>query len=390
MKISVVIAAYNRIENLERILSAWLELTNDVYLADCSNQFETSLPITHVRFNPDPGNRSRHAVALLTKGDFVIKADDDVFPKKGIIEDFIRAQQQVGPGIFGIHGRVFQGKNYYKNTKVYQSILVKEPTPVDFVGIITFSPREFLAFDLKGCLTPIEDLFWQMRAFPAVEKWVIPSKNFEKLPESKHDCLFHNPEAREIRERFYQEYYLKNYSRGLSADAYSDYYKSHKIWKNLTHPRHRRRFRDIAAELRGSRFIDIGCVYGHSTSYLKANKAGDWSGLDFSLSAIKQARALFSDIRFYYSPDFNLKPVCGQFDSVVCSEVLEHVEEDRILAQSLLEITKQRAIVTVPSRIVDDPGHIRQYDEHSLAALFPDSNLRIRKDMNFYFMVINK
>jgi len=211
-KVSVVIVTYRRIANLEKIISAWLNETSDVWLCDSSGKFKANLPINYVRFSPDPGNRARHSIALLTDGDYVIKADDDLLPKPGLINDFIKNWNQNKNGILGLHGRKFKGENYYKNTQAYVADKVNKATEVDFVGICTFTSRSNLAFDLKGCESPIEDLFWQMKFFPHIKKWVIPSKHFKKLPESNDkECLFYNPEARKIRENFYRKYYRMNY-----------------------------------------------------------------------------------------------------------------------------------------------------------------------------------
>ena len=215
METSVVIVAYRRYETLEPILKAWLSETPDVWLCDCGEGYETILPINIIRFTPDPGNRSRHAIATLTSGDFVIKADDDLLPEKGFIADLRKGLIEAGSnGMCGVIGRKFNGESYYNNTTFYASSKVKEIQEVDFVGVTTFSPRAFLAFDLKGCLSPIEDLFWQMKAFPRVPKYVIPTEKYQNLKiASDKDCLFHDKEARILRETFYREYYLKNYKK---------------------------------------------------------------------------------------------------------------------------------------------------------------------------------
>ena len=208
--VSVVISTYRRLENLEPILEAWLAQTRDVWLADSSGKFETSLPINHVRFSPDPGNKTRHAVSLLTDGDCVIKADDDVIPKPGLIEAFLEHSHL--KGVLGLMGRMFLGDKYYGKTKVFRARELAQVQRVDMVGILTFTPRRFLPFDLRGCNTPIEDLFWHMKAFPRVPKYVIPTDKYDQLPESNDKgCLFKSKAARKERERFYQKYYKENY-----------------------------------------------------------------------------------------------------------------------------------------------------------------------------------
>ena len=214
---SVVISTYDnsRLPHLHDVIEAWLEQTNEVILCDCSDgKFHTTLPIIHVQFNKDLGNKTRHALSLLTSNDFVIKADDDVLPRPGLIQDLHEGWLEVGGGIVGLLGRTFEGVHYTGQTTSYRANFVVDPVRVDFVGITTFSPRNYLAFDLKGCLNPIEDLFWQMKHFPDVPKWVVPSVNFKLLPESENpgEALYLNTRAQKIRQNFYEEYYLKNYT----------------------------------------------------------------------------------------------------------------------------------------------------------------------------------
>jgi len=214
MDISVVVVTYRRLKSLEAILAAWLKETPDVWLCDCSREgFKTKLPVNIIHASPDPGNRLRHAVALLTKGRLVIKADDDVMPRAGIAKDFIRCQEITGPAIMGIHGRTFHGKGYYMNTKLYGSKQLKDkPLKVDFVGVITCAPRAYLAFDLNGCNSNIEDLFWQMRCFPKAPKYIIPTDKFHHLAESKDaGRLCATPKDRHERGHFYTNWYNKNY-----------------------------------------------------------------------------------------------------------------------------------------------------------------------------------
>ena len=93
---SVVIVSYRRVDTLESVLQAWLNQVDEVFLCDCSGKFETNLPITHIKFHPDPGNKVMHAMALLTQGDFVILADDDILPKVGFAEDLYNGYKSSG------------------------------------------------------------------------------------------------------------------------------------------------------------------------------------------------------------------------------------------------------------------------------------------------------
>jgi hypothetical protein len=214
MGVSVVVVTYRRLETLNGILAAWLLETEDVWLADCSpSGFKTDLPITHVRFNRDVGSAARHAAALLTSGELVIKADDDLMPGRGLAKDFERAHAAHPGAILGLIGRRFHGPQYYGGTEFFRSSKVATDTEVDFVGVCTATPRCYLAFDLRGCVSPIEDLFWQCGAFPAASKIVVATTRYDNLKEANDKgCLFKSNAARAIRQGYYAQLWENQYA----------------------------------------------------------------------------------------------------------------------------------------------------------------------------------
>lgn len=115
-------------------------------------------------------------------------------------------------GIVGLIGRKFHGQSYYQNTDFHRANALLEPVEVDFCSH-AMTPRTFIGFDLVGCHNSVEDLYWNMKVFPEVDKWVIPTNKYENLPEaSDGHCLFHNEEARLEREQFYKKYYMLYYA----------------------------------------------------------------------------------------------------------------------------------------------------------------------------------
>jgi len=161
-----------------------------------------------------------------------------------------------------------------------------------------------------------------------------------------------------------------------------------KTWKNLALKHHQRRFVNIAAYLKGETFADVGCAFGHSTHYLKERTGGEWTGIEFDEAATIKARGLFPDIDFKYVPDTGKLCELPKFDGVVCSEVIEHVEHDQRLIDSLVAITGKTLVITTPNIEVNDPGHLRVYDEAILRALFERyGEIEINKVHKFFYVI---
>jgi len=178
-------------------------------------------------------------------------------------------------------------------------------------------------------------------------------------------------------------------SKEMTAKDYIEkHWIKNKIWTHLEYPRHQDRLKTCVSYLDGEKFIDIGCALGHSTNILKKFRPGTWSGLDFWQKAISQARELFPKIHFYYSNDFNLLPICGQHDGVVCSEVIEHVADDQALVNGLIDITKNVLVMTTPCISVNDPGHLRVYTEETLGKLFTGQDFKIIKTPKFFYVIM--
>jgi len=151
----------------------------------------------------------------LTKGDIVVKADDDIMPLPNLVDDFLHWHKQLGDCITGIHGRIFEGLDYYRDTIMYAAHKQKAPKRVDFLGIITCSVRRFLAMDLRDCESPIEDLYWHNHTFPEVPKYVIPTNQFNNhLPEARDTGrLCAGGEERKLRREYYTKIYLEKYKK---------------------------------------------------------------------------------------------------------------------------------------------------------------------------------
>lgn len=159
----------------------------------------------------------------------------------------------------------------------------------------------------------------------------------------------------------------------LSAEEYIvSHWQPRSVWTHLSRRKHRRRLRACAVRMEGETFADVGCAFGHSTQIMSQHHPGDWTGIDFSKTAIGEAVKEFGNThRFAYCAgvDELLEHPCS-YDGVVCSEVMEHVEDDEALVAGLSWITNKVLVVTTPCVEVGDPGHLRLYTEEMLRDLF--------------------
>lgn len=159
----------------------------------------------------------------------------------------------------------------------------------------------------------------------------------------------------------------------MNAEDYLKLWEKHQVWKGLKSAKHQERFRRITSFLRGKTFVDVGCGFGHSTYHMKKMIGGEWIGVDFGKRAVEQARINFPDIDFLYLSDIDRIKTLPTFDSVVCSEVIEHVEDDQLLIDSLIAITGKTLVITTPSKKVKSEGHLRLYTVEMLFELFKDN-----------------
>lgn len=114
---------------------------------------------------------------------------------------------------------------------------------------------------------------------------------------------------------------------------------------------------------------DFGCGAGDAFPvYRHAFPSSTLVGVDFAADGIELATQRYGGIARFVCGDIASVPVV---DVIVCSNVIEHIEDDVGLARRLLERCA-RLLVIVPYRernLISE--HLRSYDEHSFDALSP-------------------
>lgn len=120
----------------------------------------------------------------------------------------------------------------------------------------------------------------------------------------------------------------------------------------------------------GVKILDVGCGEGWVSELLVKNGC-QVTGIDYSSKAIKKASKLPG--RYLQVDLYNYKPT-EEFDWVVCSEVLEHLDDDQIALKLMYSWLKPggRLLLSVPTFMDLTPrlkmigGHRRHYRPEQL------------------------
>lgn len=102
--------------------------------------------------------------------------------------------------------------------------------------------------------------------------------------------------------------------------------------------------------------LEIGCGPGQLACYLEDRGYSRYHGIDFSETAIDIARTVCKlpvRVADAFAPDV----LESDYDVVVCTEVLEHIQNDRELVQKIRHGTV--CFLSIP--IFDDPSHVRWF-----------------------------
>lgn len=97
----------------------------------------------------------------------------------------------------------------------------------------------------------------------------------------------------------------------------------------------------------GDRVLEVGCGKGAFSKYLKGNT---YVGLELNPDAVTQARANGLDVRNTLL-DAHVKDNHDGYDIICCFQVLEHVEDPKLLIDTMKLVVKEKGkiIISVPS-----------------------------------------
>ena len=131
--------------------------------------------------------------------------------------------------------------------------------------------------------------------------------------------------------------------------------------------------------------LEIGCATGELISNFPVAPGGQRVGCDISPANVQAAVARYPSVQFF-AGDFAAMPM-SQFDAVVLSDVLEHVDDDAGFLRSAAQHARY-TLVNLPlednwlnrNRVYgpyDVSGHLRRYSLQQGLALFPRAGLKV-------------
>jgi methionine biosynthesis protein MetW len=181
-------------------------------------------------------------------------------------------------------------------------------------------------------------------------------------------------------------------SDGIKAH-YDDYYGDPHLaeWRRLGAIDKVENVRDLCRDLSVGSVLDVGCGDGSIIGRLVETKLGrEHTGVDISSSAIAAARAKnIPGVRFEVFDGGSLPFREHQFDLVVMSHVVEHLEHPRILIREAQRVARH-VVIEVPCEhtirlrrnyLADPVGHINFYTPVTIRRLLQTCGLTVEKQI---------
>jgi len=182
---------------------------------------------------------------------------------------------------------------------------------------------------------------------------------------------------------------------GLTRDIYLD--GGARILDSLAGTkRFNRWMADTVRPYLGSNVLELGAGIGNMTQHLRLRRKA------YVASDIDEEHIARLRVRFRGRPNLEIrkcdlcapedfKPLAGRFDSVVCLNVVEHVEHDLLALQNIFSALKPggTAVILVPQdqkaygTLDEVLGHFRRYSEAQLRALMEQAGFEVQTILHF-------
>jgi len=96
--------------------------------------------------------------------------------------------------------------------------------------------------------------------------------------------------------------------------------------------------------------LDVGCGEGFTLNRLKEHGIGKrLEGVEHSTDAISLGKKIYPEIKIKQGDIYKLPYENNSFDLVLCTEVLEHLEEPEKALKELARVSKKYLVISVPN-----------------------------------------
>jgi 2-polyprenyl-3-methyl-5-hydroxy-6-metoxy-1,4-benzoquinol methylase len=96
--------------------------------------------------------------------------------------------------------------------------------------------------------------------------------------------------------------------------------------------------------------LDVGCGEGFTLNRLKEHGVGKrLEGLEYSKDAIELGKKTYPDIKIVQGSVYELPYEDNSFDLVLCTEVLEHLDNPKDALKELARVSKKYLVISVPN-----------------------------------------
>ena len=172
-----------------------------------------------------------------------------------------------------------------------------------------------------------------------------------------------------------------------------NYNEGWKQWDDMVRyspaPRHRRRLVvNLISELKFASVLDVGCGNGEMLNAVAQDHEAALVGVDISGPGIEQNRKRFPAARFHRL-DIGKEKLEEQFDLVICSEVIEHIDDYVQALKNLRAMSREYLVVTVPTGKVFPidraVGHVRHFQPDRLKQALEKTGFAVVQSLQWGF-----
>lgn len=106
----------------------------------------------------------------------------------------------------------------------------------------------------------------------------------------------------------------------------------------------------LISEEKVESILDVGCGEGFTLNRLKKHGIGKrLEGIEHSIGAIELGKKVYPDIKIKQGDIYKLPYQDNSFDLVLCTEVLEHLDNPSKALKELIRVSNKYLVISVPN-----------------------------------------